>query len=105
MRFTPRLLEQPLRRAARQFAAVILTGPRRSGKTTLCQHLYPRAAYVLLEDPDVLARVRADPRAFLDSLRLRLILDEIQNAPELLNYIRTLIHRAPSLTPHLLLTT
>ena len=96
MPFIARLLQDPLRRAARQFAAVIVTGPRRSGKTTLCKHLFPRADYVLLEDPDVVSRVRADPRTFLDQLRRPVILDEIQNAPELLNYIRARIDQAPS---------
>lgn len=104
MRFTPRLLERPLRQAARQFPAVIVTGPRRSGKTMLFQHMFPRAAYVLLEDPDVVARVRSDPRTFLDQLRRPAILDEIQNAPELLNHIRARIDRAPSRNGDWLLT-
>jgi predicted AAA+ superfamily ATPase len=74
---------------------VVLTGPRRAGKTTLLRHLFPRAGYVLLEDPDVQARARADPRALLDELRLPVLFDEIQNVPELLGYIRTRIDRAP----------
>jgi len=104
MRFTRRLLEHPLRKAARQFSAAILTGPRRSGKTTLLKHLFPRATYVLLEDPDVVARVRADPHAFLDEVHRPAILDEIQNAPELLNYKRAIIDRAPSRKGDWLLT-
>ena len=96
MRYVPRLLEGEIRKAARRFPAVLATGPRGSGKTTLLRRLLPHASHVLLEDPDVLGRLRADPRGFLEEIRTPAILDEIQNAPELLGYLRSLIDRAPS---------
>ncbi len=83
---------------------MILTGPRRSGKTTLLRHVFPRASYHLLEDPDTVARLRADPRAFLDELQLPAILHEIQNVPEILNHVRARIDRAPRKTGQWLLT-
>lgn len=95
MPFVPRLLSRELARAARAFPAVILTGPRRAGKTTLLRRQFPRAAYRLMEDPDVVARVRSDPRGFLDEIEPPAILDEIQNTPEILNYVRTRIDAAP----------
>jgi predicted AAA+ superfamily ATPase len=57
--------------------------------------LFPKARYVLLEDPDIQARVRSDPRTFLEELRPPVVFDEIQNAPELLAYVRTLIDTKP----------
>jgi hypothetical protein len=95
MRFVPRIIQAAVLGAARIFPAVVVTGPRRAGKTTLLRRLFPRAAYVLLEDPDVQARARSDPRTLLEELRLPAVFDEIQNMPELLAYIRTRIDQEP----------
>src|SRR5713226_2137210 len=104
MTFVHRALTGHLLKAARAFAAVILTGPRRSGKTTLLRRVFPNASYHLLEDPDTVARLRADPRSFLDEVRLPVVLDEIQNVPEILNYIRPRIDQTPRKTGQWLLT-
>ena len=95
MRYVPRRIESELLRAARSFPALILTGPRRASKTTLLQKLFPKSSYHLLEDPDVVARIRSDPRSFLEEIDGPAVLDEVQNAPEILNYIRTRIDRQP----------
>ena len=90
-----RALAAQVERAARAFGAVLLTGPRRSGKTTLLRTLRPDAAYHLLEDPDVVARFRSDPRGFLADLRGPVILDEVQHVPEIFNYVRARIDAEP----------
>jgi predicted AAA+ superfamily ATPase len=78
MRYIPRRLGNVLLEAARHFPAVVVTGPRRAGKTTLLRKLFRKAQYLLLEDPDVQARVRSDPRAFLEALRPPVVFDEIR---------------------------
>jgi uncharacterized protein len=95
MRYFRRGLETRVALAARSFPAVVVTGPRRAGKTSLLQHLFPKASYHLFEDPDVVARFRHDPQGFLDDVRLPVILDEIQNVPEVFNFVRSRIDRAP----------
>jgi uncharacterized protein len=96
MIYIPRLIEKEMMKAARQFPALILTGPRRAGKTTLLLRLFPEYSYHLLEDPDVVARIRSDPRSFLEEIKGPAILDEVQNTPEILNYIRSRIDRTPN---------
>lgn len=95
MRYVARRIQPTLLAAARRFPALILTGPRRSGKTTLLLRAFPAASYHLLEDPDLVGRVRADPRGFLEGTRTPAILDEIQHAPELLSYVRSRIDARP----------
>lgn len=95
MRYLRRELETQILKAARSFPAVVLTGPRRAGKTFLLRHLFLAADYHLFEDPDVVARFRHDPQGFLDGVRLPAILDEIQNVPEVFNFVRARIDRQP----------
>ena len=88
-RYFTRSLEPILQRAVREFPAVVLTGPRQSGKTTLLKHRFGETyRYASLEPPDVRAAATTDPRGFLDLYPPPVIFDEIQHAPDLLPYIK-----------------
>ena len=77
-----------LTRLFRQYPVVTLTGPRQSGKTTLCQRTFAHLNYFNLEAPDQRAFAESDPRGFLAQAGDGAIIDEVQNVPELLSYIQ-----------------
>jgi len=84
-----RSLEPVVEKAISEFPAVVILGPRQSGKTTLLKYLYAsRFTLVSLEPPDVRAAANHDPRGFLALYPPPVIFDEIQSAPGLLPYIK-----------------
>jgi len=92
MKFITRTLASTITKAAKTFPAIVLTGPRQSGKSTLLQKLFGRThRFINLENPDVRLRAKEDPNAFLDQYSPPLIIDEIQYVPELLSFIKTKI--------------
>lgn len=70
---------------------VTLTGPRQSGKTTLCRELFPQLPYVNLEDVATLSEIQTDTKAFLGKFPNGAIIDEAQNYPELFSYLQVSI--------------
>ena len=73
-----------------QYPFVTVTGPRQSGKTTLCRAAFPNLKYVNLEAPDQRDFAESDPRGFLAQLGEGAIIDEVQHVPALLSYLQVL---------------
>ena len=86
--FVDRTLAVTVRGAAREYPVVVVTGPRQSGKTTLLRELFPTHSYVALDAPDLIAAFPADPRAMLQRYPPPAILDEVQNVPSVLTYVK-----------------
>ena len=73
-----------------QYPFVTVTGPRQSGKTTVCRETFPHLTYVNLEAPDQREFAETDPHGFLARIDEGAILDEIQRVPDLLSYLQVL---------------
>jgi len=76
---------------ASKYPVVTLTGPRQSGKTTLCRKVFPEMAYANLESPDVREYATTDSRGFLSAYTSGVIIDEIQRVPQLVSYIQGIV--------------
>ena len=86
-----RKLEILINENLRYFPIVTVTGPRQSGKTTLIQSMFSHLPYYSLENSDTRALAISDPVAFLSQHSDGMILDEVQNVPELLSYLQGIV--------------
>jgi len=92
----PRSMLKRLLKASSQFSVVTVTGPRQSGKSTLCRMAFPKKPYVNLEPLDERLFATRDPRSFLARFPRGAVLDEIQRAPELTSYLQVDVDKNPN---------
>lgn len=86
-----RIATQRLKKLAKQFKIVAVTGPRQSGKTTLVKTTFPKKPYVSLENIDNRELAQNDPRGFLNNYPKGAIIDEAQRVPELFSYLQEIV--------------
>ena len=89
MKYIKRDLEEKIIELSEEYACVLLTGPRQSGKTTMLRHLMnDEREYVTLDDLEDRALAKRDPAMFLQIHKAPVLIDEVQYAPELFTYIK-----------------
>lgn len=103
--YIKRDIEARLISLSKSFSAIALTGPRQSGKSTLLKHLFGKThEYITFDDPLTRERAISDPKLFIDELKNKVIIDEIQYVPEILSYIKIAIDNKRQLKGSFLLT-
>ena len=95
MTYIKRHLEDVVLNMSRSFSAILVTGPRQSGKTTMLKKLAAQEGnnrgYVSLDDLNERSLAKEDPALFLQIHRPPVLIDEVQYAPELFTYIKIYI--------------
>ena len=87
-----RSLEETVGKYARQFPCITIYGARQVGRSTLVSYLFPTGlTKISMDDFELRARAKTNPRNLLESYSLPLCIDEIQKAPELLDAIKDII--------------
>jgi len=81
-------IEDIIKKLKSKYQVIIITGPRQSGKTTLAKKIFSYLNYVNLEEIDIRNYAIQDPRGFLKDYGTKVVIDEIQRAPQLLSYIQ-----------------
>lgn len=96
MKYIPRDLEKIVSKASKTFKVVFLGGPRQVGKTTLLKKLSENEyrTYVTLDDLNQRELAIKDPKFFIEQLKLPVIIDEVQYAPELFPVIKEIVDRS-----------
>ena len=95
MKYINRHIELCVSRLSKSWSAILLTGPRQSGKTTMLKALAEKEnigrEYVSLDDLSTREMAKNDPKMFLQLHKPPILIDEVQYAPELFTYIKILI--------------
>ena len=92
MEYIKRHLEDKVLSLSKSYSAILVTGPRQSGKTTMLKTLAEKEnigrEYVTLDDLSVREMAKSDPAMFLQLHKPPVLIDEVQYAPELFTYIK-----------------
>lgn len=94
--YIPRALEGVIKEAVQYFSVISVTGPRQSGKSTMLKHLFPDLPKYSMKDLHVRAFAEQDPVAFLNQHKEGMFIDEVQQVPQLLDYIQGIVDDDPS---------
>lgn len=81
--------------AVKYFPVIVVTGPRQSGKSSFCEHVFNNYTKYNFEDISLREAVAMDPKAFLAGCGTEVIIDEVQHVPELLSYIQIEVDNNP----------
>ena len=95
MDYIHRELASTISEAAQYFPVICVTGPRQSGKTTLIRHIFSNYVRFSLEDWDVRSLAQNDPIGFLSQTTQGMVIDEVQQVPELMSYIQGIVDEHP----------
>ena len=91
-----RYLKSAIINAAQFFPVLTITGPRQSGKTTLCKNLFSDIPYINLETAHIREQIMQDTVGFLDSYPQGLLIDEAHHYPQLFSYIQVAVDENPN---------
>ena len=90
-----RILVKEVLRLKEYFKVITITGPRQSGKTTLCKMVFPDYDYINLEDETTVSELELNKKEFLVNHRKGLVIDEVQKMPEILSAIQIVVDEHP----------
>lgn len=88
MNYITRHMESTVKNADRTFKALLVTGARQVGKSTILQHIFPQRTYVTFDDPLLLAQAKSEPGLFFRNHPYPITLDEVQYIQDLFPYIK-----------------
>lgn len=86
--YIPRIISNKIIEDSRFYPVIVITGPRQSGKSMLCRHLFSEYKFVNLENLTTRSYAASDPQGFVDSLGDAVVIDEVQRVPEILSVIQ-----------------
>ena len=89
--YIPRTIENKIKELNKEFKVIVVTGARQVGKSTMLKHCAPSRTYISLGRPDIRMLANTEPELFLQRYKAPVIIDEIQYAPVLLDYIKEIV--------------
>ncbi|MBE6812569.1 MAG: ATP-binding protein [Ruminococcaceae bacterium] len=92
--FYERTVKQTILNVNETFPVLLVTGPRQVGKSTLLENLAEEGRKIVsLDNPTIRALAKTDPELFLQRYAPPVMIDEVQYAPELFPYIKTIVDK------------